>query len=78
MATSNPLLLAFISGRSALRKRTFIEALESYNRTRVAGIVFFALRLVIIARRALRRMYSPPGGSGIVAAQIHFYRAVDV
>ena len=57
-----------------------IEAELHYKRTKAkaAGFVFFfALKLVIIARRALRRMYSPPGGSGFVASQIHFYSAAD-
>ena len=56
-----------------------IEAELHYKRTKAkaAGFVFFfALKLVIIARRALRRMYSP-GGSGFVASQIHFYSAAD-
>ena len=46
-----------------------------YKRTKAkaAGFVFFfALKLVTIARRVVRRMYSP-GGSGYAIARAHFY-----
>ena len=46
-----------------------------YKRTKAkaAGLVlFFALKLITIARRVVRRMYSP-GGSGYAIARAHFY-----
>ena len=52
-----------------------IEAELHYKRTKAkaAGFVFFfALKLVTIARRVVRRMYSP-GGSGYAIARAHFY-----
>ena len=65
-----------ITGRSsAMGKRAFVASLESYHRTRVAGLVlFFALKLITIARRVVRRAYSP-GGSGYAIARARFYHA---
>ena len=67
-----------ITGRSsAMGKRAFVASLESYHRTRVAGLVlFFALKLITIARRVVRRMYSP-GGSGYAIARARFYHAAS-
>ena len=58
-------------------KRAFVASLESYHRTRVAGLVFFcALKLIVLARRTKERTYTP-GGPGFVTARAHFYRAVS-
>ena len=67
-----------ITGRSsAMGKRAFVASLESYHRTRVAGLVlFFALKLITIARRVVRRTYSP-GGSGYAIARARFYHAAS-
>ena len=67
-----------ITGRSsAMGKRAFVASLESYHRTRVAGLVLFvALKLITIARRVVRRMYSP-GGSGYAIARARFYHAAS-
>ena len=51
------------------------EWMLHYKRTKAkaAGFVFFfALKLITIARRVVRRMYSP-GGSGYAIARAHFY-----
>ena len=56
-----------------LGKGPFIEAESHYKHTKVAGLVFFfALKLITIARRVVRRMYTP-GGSGYAIARAHFY-----
>ena len=66
-----------ITGRSSVMgKRAFIASLESYHRSRIAKLVFFcALKLLIVlARRAKERTYTP-GGPGYAIARAHFYRA---
>ena len=79
MATSHP-LFAFFTAQypgqcQAMGKGPFIEAELHYKHTKakVAGLVFFfALKLITIARRVVRRMYSP-GGSGYAIARAHFH-----
>ena len=83
MATSHP-LFAFFTAQypgqcQAMGKGPFIEAELHYKHTKakVAGLVFFfALKLITIARRVVRRMYSP-GGSGYAIARARFYHAAS-
>ena len=65
-----------ITGRSSVMgKRAFIASLESYHRSRIAKLVLFcALKLIVLARRAKERTYTP-GGPGYAIARAHFYRA---
>ena len=75
MATSHPLFAFLLTRSQAAGKGQFIEAESHYKRTKakVAGLVFFfALKLITIARRVIRRMYSP-GGSGYAIARAHFH-----
>ena len=79
METSHT-LFAFFTAQypgqcQAMGKGHFIEAELHYKRTKakVAVFLFFsALKLVTIARRVVRRMYSP-GGPGYAIARAHFH-----
>jgi len=79
METSHPLFAFLLTRSQAAGKGQFIEAELHYKRTKakVAGLVFFfALKLITIARRVVRRMYSP-GGSGYAIARARFYHAAS-
>ena len=75
METSHPLFAFLLTRSQAAGKGQFIEAELYYKRTKakVGGLVFFfALKLIAVARRVVRRMYSP-GGSGYAIARAHFH-----